>query len=132
MQKQKWMLGAYYAPGIIGLLRILLTIYYFIKNPLGMPLRYFQLIPCIAIGVALFSYYKLFTDGVPIITVIAPTMVHQVLIYIFSKRFVILPFIPIVLLDIIFLSVKGLKASMFPFDIDGDEDDMDRLFSDLE
>lgn len=121
--KKLLMLSTYYAPGIIALIRITVTMWFFVKDPLGMPLRFLQIVPLIAICVTLFMHFKLYQDGVPVITVIAPTLVHAVLMYVFERKLVFIPFLLLLGLDIVFLSLKGAKASLFPFDIDDDTED---------
>lgn len=118
-------------PAIVGFIRLGISMWFLIVNPLGMPLRFIQVVPMIALIVALFSYLKLYSDGVPVITVIAPTILHMVIIYIFKKQIVIIPFTVLVLIDALFLILKGVKANLFPFDIDGDDED-DIFFDDEE
>lgn len=134
--RRRIMKGIYWAPGIIGLARIVVTFWFLIRNPLGMPLRFIQLIPMIAVIVAVFMHFKLYQDGVPVITVIAPTLIHAVVVYIFQRKIVPIPFLVILAIDIAFLSVKGVKANMFPFYIEGDDDDdlsgVEELLSDME
>jgi len=78
-------------------------------------------------------YYKLYSDGDPIITVMLPSIIHFVIILILKKQVEIIQFLPLVLLDILFLIVKGVKGSMFPFVFEG-EDEIDELslFEDLD
>lgn len=124
MSKKRLLLLMFWAPLVTGLLREGVTLWFLIKNPMALPLRFFQLIPMVAIGVSLFSSYKLYQDGVPVISLIAPTMVHAVLIFVFQKHIVFVPFLPLIALDVIFLAFKGIKANSFPYDIDEDDDDL--------
>lgn len=125
--KRRLLYAVFWAPGVLALVRLAVTVWFFIQNPLGLPLRFFQLIPLIAVLVATFSYFKLYSDGVPVITVIAPTLLHAILIYVFQKRIIIIPFIVLVVIDGLFLGIKGLKSNMYPFDIEGDDDEDDLL-----
>lgn len=122
LTKKKLMYAAYYAPGVAAVLRILVTIWFLTSNPLGMPLRFLQLIPIIVLLIFSFTYFKLYSDGVPVISLIAPTLVHFVLVYVFERIIAVLPFAVLLLLDIFYLIAKSLKAAMFPFDFDEDED----------
>lgn len=114
-------------PGLIGGVRVGVTIWFMISNVMEMSLRFIQIIPMLSIMVTLFMYYKLFSDGVPIVTVLAPTILHVILIYLFRKEVEIIPFIPLIILDICYLGVKTLKGTMYPFDIDGDEEEFPEL-----
>lgn len=128
MNKRKKMMIVYHLPGVIGIIRVLLTLYVFIFNGFGMPLRFFQLIPLIALAVALFMYYKMYSDGVPVITLITPTLLHAVVTYIFRRVLVIIPFLSVLVIDIAFIVCKSLKANLYPFDIEG-ADISDELMS---
>lgn len=130
LNKRRFLYAIYWLPIGLAMLRVVVTMWFLIQNPLGLPLRFLQVIPMLSILIALFMYRKLFSDGVPVITVIAPTLLHAVLIYVFQKKIVLIPFIVLVLLDGIFLVAKGVKANMFPFDIEGEEEEDD--FSDME
>lgn len=121
--KRRKMLAVYWLPGIIGGTRLLLTALVLVWNPQGMPLRFFQIFPVVALVVALFSYFKLYSDGVPVITLLAPTILHIILVYLFRRAIVIIPFIAVFAIDIVFLVCKSVKASLYPFDIEGESPD---------
>lgn len=123
LTKRRKMLAVYWLPGIIGGIRLLLTALVLVWNPQGMPLRFFQIIPVVALVVALFSYFKLYSDGVPVITLLAPTILHIILVYLFRRAIVIIPFIAVFAIDIVFLVCKSVKVSLYPFDIEGKSPD---------
>ncbi len=124
------LLLAYYMPIAVGVLRVLTTMAVFVWNPQALPLRFIQVIPLIVLLVSLFSYMKLFTDNDPIVSLLLPTIVHFLVIFGFRRQVVLIPFLPLVVLDIVYLFVKGLKATMFPFEIEGEEDYEDDLLED--
>ena len=121
----------FYAPGVIAAIRLAVTLLVFIANPARMPLRFLQVIPLCILGVSVFTYFKLYSDGDPVISLMVPTIMHILIIFVFKKQFVIVPFALLLVLDVGYLVVKGLKASMYPFEIEGDEDGTDN-FDDLE
>ena len=112
----------YRTPKAIGLIRILLTLVVFAFNPLGLPLCFMQTFPMLVIMVTLFAYGKLFSDMVPVITLLLPTIVHFAVIVLFMDKIVIAAFLPFILTDVAFLVTKGIKASYFPFAIEGEKD----------
>jgi len=124
------LLFAYYAPIGVGVLRIVTTIAVFIWNPQALPLRFIQIIPLLVLLVSLFSYMKLFTDNDPIVSLLLPTIAHFLVIFGFRRQVVLIPFIPLVVLDVVYLFVKGLKSTMYPFEIEGEEDYEDELLED--
>ena len=127
--KRRIMYACYYAPGVVAAVRVLLTLWFLISDPFGLPLRFFQVILLLAYSVTLFSYFKLYSDGVPVISLIAPTLVHAVVVFVFRRIIAVVPFAILLVLDILFLIIKSVKANMYPFDVDGEEDDSDLLFS---
>lgn len=116
---------AFYIPVIMGVLRLIITAIILVLNPQNLRLPFFQLIPAAVIVVTLFFYLKMYTDGIPIITLIVPDIVHFLIVLVFTGKVDIIPFVAPVASDILFLVVKGLKASMFPFEIEGKENDLD-------
>ena len=127
--KRKKMLFCYYLPVIIALIRFIVTFVYFMWNPLNLSLRYLQVIVLLIYVAHIFMYLKLFDDGVPVISIIAPDLVHWIIIFVFMKEIQLLQIGILFAIDIIFLCTKGLKASYFPFDIDGDDEE--DLFDDI-
>lgn len=117
--------AAFYIPAAMGVLRLLVTAIILVVNPQGLRLSVIQLIPAGVIAVNLFFYLKMYTDGIPIITLIVPNLVHFLIVLVFTGEIDIIPFIAPVLSDILFLVAKGLKASMFPFEIEGKENDLE-------
>ena len=125
LSKQRRMRFVYFLPATFAVIRILLTVWFLVYNPLGLPLRFIQLILMGVYAGSLFSFYRLYRDGVPVLSLIAPTLVHAILIFIFKKEIVIVPFAVLFVVDIAFLASKGVKANLYPFDIEGDSDDED-------
>ena len=121
----------FYVPVLVALLRILLTLSIFIWNTMEMPMRWLQIIPLGVLVCSVFLYLKLYSDGDPIISLLLPSIIHIVLASVFSSTIVILPFIPTLLIDAIYLIVKGVKASAFPFEIEGEDEGIDD-YEDLE
>lgn len=119
------------APLLIAAARVLVTLIILILNPQGMSFRLLQFVPVIVLACSCFSYAKLFNDGDPIVTLMVPTIVHILLILVFKKTLELVPFIVPVILDIMFLTVKGIKASVLPFEFEGEEDEVED-FQDLE
>lgn len=121
----------FYAPGVVAAIRLAVTLLVFIANPAKMPLRFLQVIPLCILGVSVFTYFKLYSDGDPVISLMVPTIMHILLIFAFKRQLVIIPFALLIILDICYLVVKGIKGSMYPFEVEGDEDDVGN-FDDLE
>ena len=120
--KQRIMLLSYYLPGVFSIIRVGITIWFLVSNPMNLPLRFIQVIIIGVYVVFNFTYFKLYSDGVPVISLIAPTLVHAILIFVFQRVVIIAPFVVLLLLDIAYLVVKSVKANLFPFDIDGMDD----------
>lgn len=116
----------FYAPLCIALFRVLITVVILVWNPQDMPLRYIQLFPLMVVTVYSFLYFKLYNDGDPVITLMVPTILHFVLVWVLEKQIVWIPFLVPVLVDVLYLVVKGIKGSMFPFEFEGD-DEVDAL-----
>lgn len=132
MSKRRKLQIAFYVPGVLMALRVILTLWVLIINPLGMPMRFFQLIPLGAILVSAFTYFKLYRDSVPVISLILPSIIHFIMIYAFKRVLVIWPFGILLPVDIIFLVVKSLKSSMYPFDMDTNEENLEDVFDFLQ
>lgn len=131
LSKRRKMRFVYLLPAFIAIIRVGITLWFLISNPLDLPLRFFQLIHLGIYAVSMFSFYRLYRDGVPILSLVAPTLVHAIVIFIFKKMIVIVPFAVLFTLDVVFLASKGIKANLYPFDIEGDSDDED-FFEDEE
>lgn len=121
--KRRILLGSYYLPGIVALARVLFTLWILIWNPMKMPLPFIQLIPAGALIGSCFGHFKLYRDAVPVISLMASTFLHIIIIFVFMRVLVILPFLPVLILDVLYLVIKAVKANLFPFYLEGDEDD---------
>lgn len=123
--KKRILLSSYYLPGIVVLIRIFFTAWTFYSNPLGLRLLFIQVVPlCVLLG-SCFGHFKLYRDGVPVISLMTPNILHFILIIVFYKKVMIVPFLPIVIPDILYLVVKSVKANLFPFYVEGEDDDID-------
>ena len=114
---------AFAFPGIISAIRILLTMFVLVYNPLDMPLRFIQVVPMFVVMWNLVSYYILYTDSTPVIPLLLPTIIHFVIILVMTKVVILVPFIPFLVVDFVYIIIKYIKSSMFPFEMEGDEDD---------
>lgn len=121
--KRRWMLLSYYLPGALSILRVLVTLWFLIYNPLMLPLRFIQIVELIVYGVYNFTYFKLYSDGVPVISVLAPNLLHGVIVFIFKKTIPIIPLGFLIAFDSLYLVAKSVKANLYPFDIDGEEEE---------
>lgn len=133
MAKKRILFAGFLAPGVIALIRLVVTLYICIWRPSFLPLHWFQLIPLLAIGVHCFMYFKLFRDGVPVISVLLPTMLHFVIVLFVVHIMAIAPFVLLMAIDILFLIACGIKSSMFPYSIDEDDEDeeLERMLESL-
>lgn len=125
--KKILLITMFWLPVVFAAIRALLTVSYFVWNPLGLPLRFLQIIPLLVLGFSIFMYLKLYTDADPIVTLLAPSIVHFLLIFAFKREIVLLPFAPLVFVDLAYLIVKGIKATAFPFEVEGEEEEHDEL-----
>lgn len=121
----------FYAPVVIALLRCLVTFIIFVMNPQNMSLRFLQIIPVGVLLFSLFTYLKLYSDGDPVISLLLPTILHFIVILVFKRSVEIIPFLVPLFFDGAYLVVKGIKASLYPFEIEGEEEEEDD-FQDLE
>lgn len=111
----------FWAPLVVALFRVLITIVILVWNPQEMSLRFMQIIPLLVLVVFSFMYFKLYHDGDPVISLLLPTILHFILILIFKRQVEIIPFIAPLTVDIVYLVVKGIKGTMFPFEFEGDD-----------
>lgn len=130
--KRRILLGSYYLPGVVVLARLLFTLWILIWNPMKMPLPYIQLLPMGVLIGSCFGHFKLYRDAVPVISLMAPTILHIVIIFVFMRVLVIVPFLPVLVLDVLYLVVKAVKANLFPFYLEGDDDDEYLELNDME
>lgn len=111
----------FWAPLVVALFRVVITLIILIWNPQAMSFRFIQLIPLAVILGTSFFYFKLYSDGDPVISLALPTIIHFVLILVFKRTLEVIPFVVPVILDILYLVVKGIKGSMYPFEFEGDD-----------
>lgn len=115
--------GSYYLPGIIVLIRVVFSVWILVQNPMGLRLRFIQLFPLGVLLGSCFGHFKLYRDAVPVISLVVPTLLHAVLIFVFTREIMIVQFLPVFVPDVLYLVVKALKANMFPFYLEGEDDD---------
>ena len=119
--KRKIMLASYYAPGVVAGLRAIFTIWFLFWNPFNMELVIFQIVPLLVLIAFTFLYFKMYRDSVPIVSLLLPTLLQGVLIFIFKRTITLFPFVVVLTLDASYLACKGLKATFFPFVLDGQD-----------
>lgn len=124
----------FYLPLVVLVIRVIFTIWTLTSNPLGLRLPYIQLIPLGVMIASCFGHFKLYRDAVPVVTLIVPTLLHAIAIFIFMKTIMIVPFLPVFIPDALYIIVKSVKANLFPFYLEGegDEDLSGLLSSDSE
>lgn len=123
------MLAVYFLPAIVAVIRLFVTIIFIVFISFALPLWFIQFIPLAVIGCSLFRMYRLYVDGIPMISLLVPTFVHGILCAAFFGE---VPFIPLgvfLLVDGLFLFAKGFKPTQIPFQIEGQEEEDD--FSDV-
>lgn len=121
--KRKLLMFMYYLPGIVLIIRVIFTAWTFYNNPLGLRFPYAQLIPLGVMVGSCFGHFKLYRDAVPVVSLLVPTLLQAVLIAVFTKTIMIVPFLPVFIPDILYLVVKSIKASLFPFYTEGEDDE---------
>ena len=117
----------FYLPVILGITRVAFTLVIAFVNPFGMAFRLLQIIPAAVIVGSLFMYLKLFSDNVPVVSLLVPSIAHFLLIVAFKREVEIVPFLLPLFLDMLFIVGKTFKASAFPFEFEGDEQEDDLL-----
>lgn len=130
MTKRKEMLTFYYIVGFAIVLALCVRIIFIIFNPLGLWLRWFQIIPCLLYAAYAFMYFKLYMDTVPIISLLTTTLVHGVISYVFTKTVAWKALLVLVCVDVLYIGMCACKAAWFPFVTDKDDEEED-LFDDL-
>lgn len=125
------MLGSYYLPGVVVLIRVIFTVWVLVGNPMGLRFPYVQLIPLGVMLGSCFGHFKLYRDAVPVVSLLVPTLLHGVIIFVFLREIMILPFLPVFVPDILYLVVKAVKANLFPFYMEGEDDDELRDIEDI-
>lgn len=120
--KRRILLGSYYLPGVVVLIRLVFTLWILIGNPMGLRFPVLQLIPLGVLLGSCFGHFKMYRDAVPVVSLVGPTLLHAVLIFVFLRKVMILPFLPVFVPDIIYLIVKAVKANLYPFYLEGEDD----------
>ena len=90
---------------------------------MGMPYRFFQLVPTFAVAVYTYLYLKLFSDTVPVIPVLLPTILQFITAWVASGTMTWVPFVPVFIFDILYVFIKAVKANVYPFVIENEEED---------
>lgn len=90
---------------------------------MGLRLPYLQVIPVIVLISSCFGHFKLYRDAVPVISLLVPTILHAIIIFVFIREVMVLPFLPVFIPDILYLIAKAVKANLFPFYLEGDDGD---------
>lgn len=129
--KRRILLGSYYLPGVVVLIRVAFTVWILGWNPMGLRFPFLQLIPLGALLGSCFGHFKLYRDAVPVISLIVPTLVHAIIIFVFLREIMILPFLPVFVPDMLYLVVKAVKANLYPFYLEGEDDDELRDMEDI-
>lgn len=128
-RKTSLMLACFRAPKVVAWLRIIATFVVLIWNPFSLRFRYFQLIPFLVLVVNFILYCKLFSDAVPVITLFLPTIMHFAMLAVMYNTMNFVPFIPLFTLDVLYVVAKTVKASFFPFEVEGeDEENLDDIY----
>lgn len=119
MTKRQQMLLLYFLPLVFALFRIILVFILFYAVP-NMHFKFLQFFTLIGVFVSCFAQYRLYIDGIPVVSVLVPTIVQSILSAIFYGEVLLLPTIVIFLFDIFFLFLKGVKQTVIPFTTDKD------------
>lgn len=122
--KRLRMLASYYAVVCLGLANVILRLLLIIFNPLNAPFIWIQFIPLISISIAIFMYYRLYRDVIPILTLFGATFVHGLISFLFLGTVPIKLLLIVTLYDILYVASTSIKASYFPYMI-GDDDEID-------
>lgn len=125
MNRAKEMIAVYMLPAITAIFRLIITLMMFVLASDGFTLKYFQVIPLFIIAASCFRQYRLYMDGVPVISLLTPTIVQCILSAAFFKTVPVLQLAFIVLSDLCFLVAKAYKPTQVPFAIEGAEEEPD-------
>lgn len=120
-----------YAPVVVAVVRILMTLVVLIVNPWAMSFRFIQVIPLGILVVYTFLYLKLYSDADPVVTLLLPSILHFFLIFVFKEQLQLSAFAPLLLVDCLYLFIKGVKGGAFPFVVEGEEDSSEELLNEL-
>lgn len=125
MNRAKEMIAVYMLPAVAAIFRLIITLMMFALASDGFTLKYFQVIPLLVIAASCFRQYRLYRDGVPVISLLTPTIVQCILSAAFFKMVPVLQLVFIVLSDLCFLVAKAYKPTQVPFAIEGAEEEPD-------
>lgn len=123
ISKRTILKGSYFLPGVVVLIRLGFTLWILIQNPMGLRLPYIQLFPLFVLLGSCFGHFKLYRDAVPVISLMVPTIVHAILIFVFTREIMIIQFLPVFIPDVLYLTVKAIKANLYPFYLEGEDAD---------
>lgn len=129
MNRARDMLAVYLLPAVAAVFRLIITLLMFFLASDGFTLKYFQIIPLFVIAASCFRQYRLYHDGVPVISLLTPTIIQCILSAAFFKTVPLLQLVFIVLSDLCFLVTKAYKPTQVPFAIEGAEEEPD--FNDI-
>ncbi len=115
--------GSYYLPGVVVLIRLVFTVWVLFKNPMGLRFPFIQLIPMGVLLGSCFGHFKLYRDAVPVISLLLPTIAHAIIIFVFTREVMLLQFLPVFVPDVLYLVVKAVKANLYPFYMEGEDED---------
>lgn len=127
LSKKRKMLLVYYLPLVLTVIRVIITFWFFVENPLQLGLRFIQGVPLLVYLFFTFTYYKLYHDGVPVITIVVPTILHGIVVFVFQRQLALVPLGVLFALDVLFLILRSIKSNLYPFDIDNDDEDEDLI-----
>lgn len=107
---------------ILGIFNILLLLYFIFFNPFNIKLVWILVIPIITFTYDLFTYYKLYQDNVPVITLFVPYLFHIGLSYLFYKQISWKGFLILIIASLIYMLYKMFKVSVYPLQKEGVEE----------
>lgn len=114
MYKTKLLKFIHYFTFILGLINILLLLYFIFFNPFDVKLVWILVLPIAVFIYDLFSYYKLYKDNVPVITLVIPYILHIGLTYLFYKQISWKCFLILICSSIVYMLYKIFKVSLYP------------------
>lgn len=117
------MLAIYYLPATAAVFRLIVTLMMLIFASDGFHFKVIQLVSLCIIAASCFRQYRLFVDGIPVISLTVPTILQCVLSAAFFGEVPLFQVVFIALFDLIFLFTKGYKPTQIPFQIDEPEEE---------
>lgn len=118
---RKKLYAAFIIPIVLAVVRLLLAIIVFV-GLISTKLNWIQIWHIIAIPVYLFVYLKLFKDIIPILGFVLPDLLTVFLLLFVLKVSVPFSVILLIVFDIVSMVAFFVKASYFPYYIEGTED----------